>query len=128
MFDELLGRLEHRITKQDMWSRPALAPGLRLAITLRYLAAGDSYKSLMYGFRVAHNTICLLVREVCEAIIQEYAAEVLTCPTTPEEWLAIADKFAARWQMPHALGAIDGKHIAVRCPKQGGSLYYNYKV
>ena len=76
MFDELLGRVEHRITKQDTWSRPALSPGLRLAITLRYLVSGDSYHSLMYGFRVAHNTISILVREVCEAIIQEYASEV----------------------------------------------------
>ncbi|MPC48338.1 hypothetical protein E2C01_042107 [Portunus trituberculatus] len=30
--------------------------GCRLAITLRYLATGNSYKSLQYSFRVAHNT------------------------------------------------------------------------
>ena len=128
MFHELLVRLGDRIRKKDTWYRKALDPGLKLAITLRYLGAGDNYHSLMYGFRVAHNTISLIIRDVCEAIIAEFAEEVISCPTTPEEWRRIADQFAARWQLPHALGALDGKHIAIRCPKNGGSLYYNYKV
>ena len=29
--------------------------------------------------------------------------------------------------MNHCLGALDGKHIVVRCPKKAGSIYYNYK-
>ncbi|XP_052280742.1 uncharacterized protein LOC127878263 [Dreissena polymorpha] len=48
-------------------------------------------------------------------------------PTEPEEWKAIADQFAAKWQFTHAIGALYGKHVAIRCPKNGGSLYYNYK-
>ena len=127
MFQELLVRLSPRISKQDTWYRKALEPGLKVAITLRHLATGDSYKSLMYGFRVADNTISLIVREVCQAIIDEYAEEVIACPTTPQEWQPIADQFGTRWQFHHAVGALDGKHIAIRCPKNGGSLYYNYK-
>ena len=127
MFYELLQRLSLRISKKDTWFRKAHEPGLRLAITLRYLASGDNYHSLMYGFRVAHNTISLTVREVCEAIIEEYGEEVLSCPTTPEAWKEVAAQFGSRWNFFHALGALDGKHVAIRCPKRGGSLYYNYK-
>ena len=93
MFNELLNRIGDRITKKDTWYRKALDQGLKLAITLRYLATGDSYHSLMYGFRVSHSTISLIVRDVCEAINEEFAAEVVTCPTTPNEWKVVADQF-----------------------------------
>ncbi|KAJ8028630.1 hypothetical protein HOLleu_30927 [Holothuria leucospilota] len=46
--------------------RTALEPGHRLAITLRYMASGDSYTSLSYNFRVADNTIGVVTHVVNE--------------------------------------------------------------
>ena len=74
----VLGRSKDR--ERKIFFRTAIEPGLRLAITLRYLVTGDSYKSLPYSFFVAHNTI---VPETYEAIIQEYLEEDLSSPRIP---------------------------------------------
>ena len=47
MFDELVQRVSPRITKTDTHIRKALSPGLKIAITVRYLASGEKYPSLM---------------------------------------------------------------------------------
>ena len=46
------------------------------------------------------------------------------CPTDPEDWKKIGERFRNRWNVPHAIGALDGKHIAIKKP---GSKYFNYK-
>ena len=51
----------------------------------------------------------------------------LQTPNTPEKWKSVADGFKARWNFPNCLGAIDGKHIAIKAPAGSGSYYYNYK-
>ncbi|XP_071114887.1 uncharacterized protein [Haliotis cracherodii] len=63
-----------RIEKQDTNMRKALPPGLKLIITVRFLASGDKYPSLMYS--VARNTISLIIHEVCQAIVEEYKDEM----------------------------------------------------
>ena len=102
-------------------------PGLKLAVTLRHLANSASYADLMYSIRVAKNTMCVFIPQVLEATIQEYAEEVLPPVITPEQWNQIADDFQTKWNFPHACGAIDGKHVRIKNPKDSGSLFYNYK-
>ena len=51
----------------------------------------------------------------------------LQAPSTEEEWLAVSAKFASKWNYPLCLGALDGKHIAIRQPGKSGSEFYNYK-
>jgi len=96
IFMTLLHRVGPRIERQDTFFRKALPPGLNLAVTLRYLATGDSYKSLAYSFRVAFNTISIFIPEVCQAIIDEYSSEVLVCSTTPNGWKEVALGFQNR--------------------------------
>ena len=48
-------------------------------------------------------------------------------PSIEEEWLKIAKAFEEKWNYPLCLGAIDGKHIAIKQPSGSGSLYFNYK-
>ena len=92
----------------------------------RYLASGSKYSTMKYAWRVPHNTQCLAVKEVCQAIIDDYILEVMTCPTIPVRWRAISDKFLQKWNFPHTYGALNGKHIACKCPPKSGSQYFNY--
>lgn len=48
-------------------------------------------------------------------------------PESETEWLEISKQFQEVWNMPHAIGCIDVKHIRVECLKLSGTLYYNYK-
>ena len=112
--------------KNTRW-RPAIDPRARLAITLRFLATGDSYKSLQYAFRVAHNTISGIVPDTCNAIITAMAPEHLQLPTTEDQWIKIAKGFNDKWNLPHCIGAVDGKHIRIQNPHLAGSHFFNYK-
>ncbi|XP_025199917.1 uncharacterized protein LOC112597904, partial [Melanaphis sacchari] len=48
-------------------------------------------------------------------------------PKTSHEWKTIADEFEEKWDFPHCLGSIDGKHVTIKKPPDSGSFYYNYK-
>ena len=126
-FEMLKERLVPRLTKQTTNWREPLSVGLKIATTLRYLATGESYTSLHYQFRSGKASISKFVVPVCRAIVDEFMAEHLTCPTTPEAWKELETEFRLRWNVPHAIGALDGKHVRIKKPPKSGSLYHNYK-
>lgn len=43
------------------------------------------------------------------------------------EWKAISDEFYTRWNHPHCIGALDGKHIVTQRPENTVGEFYNYK-
>jgi hypothetical protein len=70
-FEYLLTVIGPKISKRDTNCRSAVPVRDRLAITLRFLATGDSYTSLMYLFKVSKQLISAIVSEVCAALITE---------------------------------------------------------
>ncbi|XP_031353290.1 protein ANTAGONIST OF LIKE HETEROCHROMATIN PROTEIN 1-like [Photinus pyralis] len=125
-FENLLSRIGPFIAKQDTNMRKCVPSQERLAIALRFFATGDSFASLSYLFKVSKQTISRCVDDVCLAIIQELKDEV-ELPSNEEEWLKIAQDYEKIWNFPNCLGAIDGKHIVIECPKNTESEFYNYK-
>ena len=69
----------------------------------------------MEGWKNNHSQI---FPQVCKAILKEFQQEYLVCPTDPEDWKNIEERFRNRWNVPHAVGALDGKHIAIKKPKR----------
>ena len=110
-----------------MGGHAVISPSERLALTIRFLATGESYSSLSYQFRISQSAISYIIQEVCKAIFKLLGPLYMKVPSTEEEWLAIAKHFEQRWQFPNALGAVNGKHITMQPPTDGGSYYYNYK-
>lgn len=126
-FDHLLSLVRDKITKKDTRLRKAITAEERLVITLRYLASGKSQQDLCWSFRIGRTTVSSIVREVCTAIHETLSPIYLNHPTREEEWRHISADFESLWDLPHCIGAIDGKHIGVDCPKKTGSSYHNYK-
>lgn len=123
-FDELVGLLFEKLRKKSI--RPALEPAQRLMITLRYLATGETHQSLAFSFRVGRSTVSSVVKETC-SILWEMLQPIYLKPPDKEDWRSIAKKIEQRWNFPHCLGAIDGKHVRCVAPINSGSQYFNYK-
>lgn len=52
---------------------------------------------------------------------------IFQLPKTEDEWLLIAETFDKKWNFPHCLGALDGKHIQIDAPANSGTEFFNYK-
>ncbi len=95
-------------------------------MTLRFLASGDCLRSLSYSFRIGHSTISEIVVETCIAIFNRLSPIYLKKPDT-NEWRKKAIDFSKIWNSPNCVGAGDGKHFSIQCPRKGGSEWFNYK-
>ncbi|KAL4126304.1 hypothetical protein QTP88_010526 [Uroleucon formosanum] len=125
-FEYLLNKIGPSISKMDTNMRKCIPIQEKLAVTLRFLASGDSFVSLSYMFKFSPQAVSRCVQEVCRALVQELKDEI-KLPQTTDEWLKIAHDFNERWNFPHCLGAIDGKHIVIQCPINSGTEFFNYK-
>ena len=104
-----------------------IASAERLALTLQFLATGESFRSLHVQLRISRRSISFIVSEVCEAITKKLGPCYLKGPSSEREWLQIAKQFKEKWNFPNCLGAIDRKHITLQPPPNSGSHYDNYK-
>ena len=106
--------IEKDITpNQVLGGNEVIYPKARLTVTIRFLASGETYRSLSSQFRMSRGAISYIVKDVCNAIIKNLSPVFLKVPSSQEEWLEISAKFAERWQFPNCIGALDGKHIVM---------------
>ncbi|XP_024229183.2 uncharacterized protein LOC112214569 isoform X2 [Oncorhynchus tshawytscha] len=75
----------------DGWSQDhpeSISPVERLAICLRFLATGDSYRTIGFSFRVGRSTVAGIVPSVAQAIWDCLVGEYMPVPKE-EDWRTI---------------------------------------
>lgn len=92
----------------------------------RYFSSGSLQRHIASNYRVSKAAFCNIIDVVCNAICIEMQDEMPKL--SKAEWLKIADEYNTKWNFPNCLGSIDGKHVAIKRPKNAGSLFFNYKV
>ncbi|KAF9417933.1 hypothetical protein HW555_005078, partial [Spodoptera exigua] len=70
-FKFLLASTEEYISKKNTGWRKPIPAKERLAVTLRFLATGESYFSLGERFKISPQLLSSLIPEVCQAIISK---------------------------------------------------------
>ncbi|KAK4879485.1 hypothetical protein RN001_007631 [Aquatica leii] len=67
-----------------------------------------------------------IVIEVAQSLWDVFFEEHMPVPSQ-ENFKKIADNFYIIWNFPSCLGALDGKHIRLQCPRSSGLMFYDYK-
>jgi len=115
MFKEILNATEPDICKQSTkMDVETIVPVERPALTLRFLAIGESFLSLHFKFRISRLAISYILTQVSEAIPKKLGPSYLKVPSSEQERLWIAKQFEEKWKFPNCLGAIGGKHITLQ--------------
>ncbi|CAH1995325.1 unnamed protein product [Acanthoscelides obtectus] len=80
-FTRVLKLIENDITRQPSkrYRNPIFAAE-KLGVTVRYLATGESMRSLAFQFRISHNYISIIMRQtlkvLCEHLVPLYLPTV----------------------------------------------------
>ncbi|CAI6358825.1 unnamed protein product [Macrosiphum euphorbiae] len=106
-FEELVCLVVPHVKRFPSFRKDTLVVGEILSCTLRYLASGDVFGVL---FPYCHSTISKLICECCSVLWQVLEKKVLLTPSVLN-WKKTVREFEDKWNLPHCVATIDGKHI-----------------
>jgi hypothetical protein len=75
-FECLLNKIGPIVQKTDTNMREAIPVQERFAVTLRFLASGDSFRSLSILFKFSVQTVSRCIFDVCSALIHVLRDEI----------------------------------------------------
>ena len=97
-FLNLLAAIEPFISPRESYHGvPTMKANERLTLTLRFLATGETFRSLRFQFRISRSAICSIAISACEALINHLGYLYLKTPYTNEEWMSVAREFQEKW-------------------------------
>ena len=125
-FVYLCDELRSSIEKNDTVMRKAVPTDMRVAITLWFLATGADYRTTGHLFGMSKSTVCVVLKDVCSAIVKSLLPRYISFPTGAA-LREIIDGFNDDLGFPQCTGAVDGSHIPIISPKECPADYYNRK-
>lgn len=69
-------------------------------------------RSIAFAFRIGHSTVSAILADTCECLWNMLQTEMFV--PLQDNWKKIAKEFCTRWNFPHCIGGIDGKHFVVK--------------
>ena len=113
------------ISRRDTNFRKAIPVRQRVAITLYRLADTAHYRTIANLFGVGKSTVCGIVKEVCQAIIDILLPRYIRLPQGRQEIQEKIDGMRRRAGFPQAVAALDGCHIAIIAPGDSPEDFIN---
>ncbi|KAI8124650.1 putative nuclease HARBI1 [Lucilia cuprina] len=86
-----------------------------------YLAHGNSIQTIAFSHKLGKTTVRNIILETCE-IIWNLLSPIYASEPTTSQYIDIEQDFSRMWNIPNCVGAIDLKHIALKCPPNSSSI------
>ena len=130
-FRYILSKIETRLLRQTTTEDP-ISPEIRLAMCLYRLARGDYFYTISELFGCGRSTVCVVVNEVTQAIVEVLWEEHVSkhFPKNEQQLKEKMLDMEELWQFPCCWAAMDGCHIPLKCPDGGLAAckeYHNFK-
>ena len=125
-FNYLCDQLKPLIEKQTTVMRRPVSVARRVAITLWVLATPSEYRTIAHLFGIARCTVCVIVKETCQAIVWKLVPLYISFPFG-EDLKEVLTGFKEKWGVPQCAGSVDGTHIPITPPLMNHTDYYNRK-
>lgn len=112
-FKEIPSKNE-KASNQTAGGHKVITANEQSVVMLLSLAAGESFASLSFQFKISDNRISYVVLEVFDTIMKVLVPSFLKTSSL---------EFENYWKFRNILGVIDKKHAVIQQPENGGLHY-----
>ncbi|XP_016970141.1 uncharacterized protein LOC108037974 [Drosophila rhopaloa] len=122
-FNTLFGMVEQYLVPKRNTRPDAIQIKAKLAIVLEFPASGDVQRHIGSTYRISKQYFGVILLQVSIVIWTALRDEFPKW--TSGNMLMWVEGFEDEWNFPNCIGAVDGKHMAIKGPPNSGSLFYN---
>ncbi|XP_065651226.1 uncharacterized protein LOC136079418 [Hydra vulgaris] len=122
ILEELLSWVCPLVEKKSTHMRDSISASERFCVTMRFLVNGDAQTTIAINYRMSPTVVGRIISERCRAIwVSLFKDKYIEPPSSEKQWEQIANDFENKWNFPHCLGAIDGKHVVMQAHACSGT-------